>query len=82
VSVHVKFSLPQEQTFINGLASQQAAIGDIQFDTASDAAAVFNSPGNKTLRGGGIQALVVVNKMKSPEETAGSFRVTGTVKDI
>jgi hypothetical protein len=75
VTVQVRFSLTQTQDFIDGIPAVRSAEGSLEFKNISDAWAMLRSPETKTLRGGGIQAEVIV-------ETAESFEVIGSVEDI
>lgn len=71
----VRFSLVQTEDFIDEVAMLRSASGTLEFESRSEAWAMTESGENKTLKGGGIQAEVLVISIDS-------FRVTGAIKDI
>ncbi len=73
--VWIHFSLQQTQAIINGIPSLRLASGTLEFENGRDAELMCASAESKTLRGGGIEAQVIV-------DTTGSFLVIGLVKEI
>jgi|SRR5580698_1612927 hypothetical protein len=73
--VWIYFSLRQTQAIINGIPSLRLASGTLEFENGNDAELMCASAESKTLRGGGIEAQVIV-------DVTGSFLVIGLVKEI
>jgi hypothetical protein len=73
--VWIHFSLRQTQAIINGIPSLRLASGMLEFDNENDTELMCASAESKTLRGGGIEAQVIV-------DITGSFLVIGLVKEI
>ena len=72
----VRFDLTQWQDFIDGhIPGMTSASGNIQFEKTGEAATFFNSSGNALLRGGGIEARILVVSLDR-------FDVTGPIKNI
>ena len=72
----VRFSLTQWQDFIdNQVPGLKSASGSIQFEKTREASSFFNSRGSALLRGGGIEARIILVSMDR-------FDVTGPVTDI
>jgi hypothetical protein len=76
LTARVRFSLVQIQDFINDIPTQTGANGNgsLEFENAHDAWNMTNSPEKKKLKGGGIEADVLV-------VSEDSFCVTGPIKD-
>ena len=75
IVANVCFSLMQTQDYVDGLPTLRSAQGTLEFEKTSEAWDMFHSPEKKTLKGGGIQAEVLVVSVDS-------FRVTGALNDI
>ena len=73
--VWIYFSLRQTQAIINGIPSLRLASGTLEFENGNDSELMCASAESKTLRGGGIEAQVIV-------DITGSFLVIGLVKEI
>ena len=71
----VRFSLITTQDFIDGIPTLRSASGTLEFESMGDAWAMTESTESKTLRGGGIQAEVILL-------SAEKFVTTGAIKDI
>jgi hypothetical protein len=72
----VRFNLTQWQDYIdNEVPGLKSAAGNIQFEKAGEAFSFFNSRGSALLRGGGIEARILLL-------SADKFDVTGPVTDI
>ena len=74
-TVKVRSSLSQTQDFIDGIPMLKSGEGSLEFETRGDAWNMTNTPESKTLRGGGIQAEVLVI-------SEDSFETTGPIVDI
>jgi hypothetical protein len=72
----VRFSLTIWQDFIDGqIPGLKSASGNIQFEKTGEAFSFFNSSGKALLRGGGIEAHIILVSLDK-------FDVTGPVKDL
>lgn len=74
-TMKVRFSLVERQAYEDGVPMLRSAEGTLEFENRADGWAMVQSPENKTLTGGGIQAEVLLI-------STDSFGVTGEVKDI
>jgi hypothetical protein len=70
----VRFSLSQWQEFIDDIPGMRSASGTIEFEKTAEASSFFESIGSATLRGGGIEAQILVLSLDQ-------FRVTGPVTE-
>lgn len=75
LAVKVRFSLIQTQDFVDGIPTLRNAEGNLEFENRADAWKMTSAPESKTLKGGGIEAQVLVLSEHS-------FSVTGPIKDI
>jgi hypothetical protein len=75
VVARVRFSLVQSQDFIDEIPMLKHASGTLQFENRADAWHMTSGPENKTLKGGGIEAQVLVLSEQK-------FSVTGPITDI
>ena len=72
----VRFSLTEWQEFVNGeLPSVTSARGHIEFEDTAKAFFFMNSLGPHTLRGGGIEVSIIMDRLTE-------FKVTGPIKDL
>lgn len=72
----VRFSMTQWQDFIDGtIPGMKSAEGTIQFEDTGKVFYFFNSGGDALLRGGGIEARVLILSLDT-------FSVTGPVTDV
>jgi hypothetical protein len=72
----IRFDLTQWQDFIhNQIPGLKSASGNIQFEKTGEAFSFFNSGGSGLLRGGGIEAQIMLVSLDK-------FDVTGPVKDL
>ena len=72
---NVRFSLIQYQDFIDDLPMLKSAKGTVEFESRGEAWTMTAEPESKTLKGGGIEAQVLVL-------SEDSFSVTGPIRDI
>ena len=72
----IRFSLTERLELIDGhIPSTTSATGTIEFESPSKAFYFFSSGGAAVLRGGGIEASIIIN---SPT----SFKTTGPITDL
>jgi hypothetical protein len=72
----VRFDLTQWQDFIdNHIPGLKSASGNIQFERRDEAFSFFNSRGSALLRGGGIEARIILLSIDG-------FDVTGPITDL
>jgi hypothetical protein len=74
-SVNVKFSLTQWQNYDADVPTLRSAEGSIRFSSLGDGYAATMDGTPKILKGGGIQAKVIVVSQSR-------FKVTGPIEDI
>jgi hypothetical protein len=75
-TANVRFNLTQLQDYIdNQIPGLKSAAGNIRFDKAGEAFSFFNSGGSALLRGGGIEARIILVSIDR-------FDVTGPVNNL